>query len=147
MFRIFLLSLFHNRCSLKALKECADEIDLGTQYHMTRYAFLFESIVLSDGSTLVPPPDEGSSINFLPLPASLIDFNSFTGLGLKATIETIDNRGDFKTYMQNYAYARGNAPPRGPRREGPSDEGFVRLNVIRSVGSLTTLTVTSIAFL
>jgi hypothetical protein len=55
----------------------------------------------------------------------LIDFNSFTGLGLKATIETIDNRGDFKTYMQNYAYARGNAPPRGPRREGPSDEGFL----------------------
>jgi len=83
-----------------------------------------------------------------PLPALLlIDFNSFTGLGLKATIETIDNRGDFKTYMQNYAYARGNAPPRGPRREGPSDEGFVCLNVIRWVGSLTTLTVTSIAFL
>jgi len=90
---------------LRALKECADEIDLGTQYHLTRYAFLFESIVLSDGSTLVPPPDEG--------------------LGLKGTIETIDNRGDFKTYMQNYAYARGNAPPRGPRREGPSDEGFL----------------------
>lgn len=27
--------------------------------------------------------------------------------------------------MQNYAFARGSAPPRGPRREGPSDEGFV----------------------
>ncbi|KAF8972672.1 GTPase activating protein [Flammula alnicola] len=90
---------------LRALKECADEIDLGTQYHLTRYAFLFESIVLSDGSTLVPPTEEG--------------------LGLKATIETIDNRGDFKTYMQNYAFARGNGAPRGPRREGPSDEGFL----------------------
>ena len=45
------------------------------------------------------------------------------GLGLKASIETIDNRGDFKVYMQNYAYARG--PHRGPRREGPPDEGFV----------------------
>ncbi|PPQ79686.1 hypothetical protein CVT25_003260 [Psilocybe cyanescens] len=90
---------------LRALKECADEIDLGTQYHLTRYAFLFESIVLSDGSTLVPPPEDG--------------------LGLKATIETIDNRGDFKIYMQNYAFARGSAPPRGPRREGPSDEGFL----------------------
>ncbi|KAF9013584.1 hypothetical protein BDZ89DRAFT_1077094, partial [Hymenopellis radicata] len=44
---------------LRALKECADEIDLGTQYHLTRYAFLFESIVLSDGSTLVPPREEG----------------------------------------------------------------------------------------
>ncbi|KDR67998.1 hypothetical protein GALMADRAFT_257554 [Galerina marginata CBS 339.88] len=90
---------------LRALKECADEIDLGTQYHLTRYAFLFESIVLSDGSTLAPPGEEG--------------------LGLKTTIETIDNRGDFKTYMQNYAFARGSAPPRGPRREGPSEEGFL----------------------
>ncbi|KAF9526110.1 GTPase activating protein [Crepidotus variabilis] len=90
---------------LRSLKECADEIDLGTQYHLTRYAFLFESIVLSDGTTLVPGPEDG--------------------LGLKAAIETIDNRGDFKTYMQNYAFARGNQAPRGPRREGPSDEGFL----------------------
>ena len=61
-----------------------------------------------------------------------------TGPGLKATIETIDNRGDFKTYMQNYAFARGSAPPRGPRREGPSDEGFVSL-LFLSVASLTYL--------
>ncbi|KAG6873517.1 hypothetical protein C0995_014785 [Termitomyces sp. Mi166 len=88
---------------LRSLKECTDEIDLGTQYHLTRYAFLFESIVLSDGSILVPPREEG--------------------LGLKASIESIDNRGDFRTYMQNYAYARGGAS-RGPRREGPIEEGF-----------------------
>ncbi|KAF5353151.1 hypothetical protein D9758_008738 [Tetrapyrgos nigripes] len=92
---------------LRALKECSDEIDLGTQYHLTRYAFLFESIVLSDGSTLVPPKDDGS-----------------TALGLKTAIEMIDNRGDFKTYMQNYAYAHGNNN-RGPRREGPPEEGFL----------------------
>lgn len=90
---------------LRALKECVDEIDLGTQYHLTRYAFLFESIVLSDGSTLVPTNEDG--------------------LGLKATIELIDNRGDFKTYMQNYAFARGGSVPRGPRRDGPQDEGFL----------------------
>ncbi|KAK6992195.1 Rho GTPase activation protein [Favolaschia claudopus] len=94
---------------LRALKECADEMDLGTQYHLTRYAFLFESTVLSDGSTLVPPHEEGSPF----------------GLGLKATLELIDNRGDFKAYMQNYAYARGPVTPRGPRREGPTDEGFL----------------------
>lgn len=41
----------------KALKECSDEIDLGTQYHLTRYAFLFESSVLGDGSTLAPGED------------------------------------------------------------------------------------------
>ncbi|KAF7308512.1 hypothetical protein HMN09_00700300 [Mycena chlorophos] len=95
---------------LRALKECADEMDLGTQYHLTRYAFLFESTVLSDGSTLVPPVNEdGSPVN----------------PGLKATLEMIDNRGDFKAYMQNYAYVRGPATPRGPRREGPSEEGFL----------------------
>lgn len=92
----------------QSLKECADEIDLGTQYHLTRYAFLFESIVLSDGSVLVPPSEEN-------------------GLGLKAAIETIDNRGDFKTYMQNYAFARGSSAIRGPRREGPPEEGFVSI--------------------
>ncbi|KAI6044486.1 Rho GTPase activation protein [Pisolithus marmoratus] len=91
---------------LRALKECVDEIDLGTKYHLTRYAFLFESIVLSDGSTLVPisPEEEGS--------------------GLKALFEAIDNRADFKTYMQNYAYARGGVA-KGPRREGPAEEGFL----------------------
>ncbi|KAJ7583131.1 Rho GTPase activation protein [Mycena floridula] len=93
---------------LRSLKECTDEVDLGTQYHLTRYAFLFESIVLSDGATLVPPKD---------------DAGISTG-GLKNAIEMIDNRGDFKTFMQNYAYAHGNSM-RGPRREGPSDEGFL----------------------
>jgi len=90
---------------LRALKECADEIDLGTQYHLTRYAFLFESIVLSDGSTLAPTGIED-------------------GPGLKATIESIDNRSDFKVYMQNYAYAHGGVQ-RGPRRTGPEHEGFL----------------------
>ncbi|KAF5343826.1 hypothetical protein D9757_013914 [Collybiopsis confluens] len=92
---------------LRALKECSDEIDLGTQYHLTRYAFLFESILLNDGSALVPSKDEG------------------THTGLKTAIENIDNRGDFRIYMQNYAYAHGNSSSRGPRREGPTDEGFL----------------------
>jgi len=142
----FTHSSIHPRSFHKALKECADEIDLGTQYHLTRYAFLFESIVLSDGSTLVPPPDEGSfdAHFFLWI---VVDFRYVTGLGLKGTIETIDNRGDFKTYMQNYAYARGNAPPRGPRREGPSDEGFVCSYIIMWIVLLTCLIVTSITFL
>ncbi|TFK60437.1 RhoGAP-domain-containing protein [Pluteus cervinus] len=93
---------------LRSLKECADEIDLGTQYHLTRYAFLFESIVLSDGSILVPSDSRDDGV-----------------LGLKGSIESIDNRADFRTYMQNYVYARGNLAPRGPRREGPTDEGFL----------------------
>ncbi|KAG8728063.1 hypothetical protein FRC12_022048 [Ceratobasidium sp. 428] len=89
---------------LRSLKECADEIDLGTQYHLARYAFLYESTVLSDGATLSPMSIED-------------------GPGIKLTIESIDNRTDFKVYMQNYAVAHG--APKGPRRDGPAEDGFL----------------------
>ncbi|KAK7687265.1 hypothetical protein QCA50_009770 [Cerrena zonata] len=89
---------------LRSLKECADEIDLGTQYHLTRYAFLYENAVLSDGSILVPSDEDPS---------------------LKAIFESIDNRKDFKTFMQNYAYAHNKPNPRAPRRVGPKEDGFV----------------------
>ncbi|KAK4689393.1 Rho GTPase-activating protein RGD1, partial [Tremellales sp. Uapishka_1] len=90
---------------LRLLKECADELDMGTQYHLTRFAFLYESTLVGDGTILNPfgAPEEGP--------------------GLKAIFEGIDNRTDFKSYMQNYAVARGT--PRGPRREGPYEEGFL----------------------
>ncbi|ORY33022.1 Rho GTPase activation protein [Naematelia encephala] len=90
---------------LRLLKECADELDMGTQYHLARFAFLYESTVVGEGTLLNPmgAPDDGP--------------------GLKAIFEGIDNRTDFKSYMQNYAVARGT--PRGPRREGPYEEGFL----------------------
>jgi hypothetical protein len=47
-------------------------------------------------------------------------------LGLKAIAETIDNRTDFKLFMQNYVVARGGVP-RGPRREGMYEDSYVRL--------------------
>lgn len=50
-------------------------MDLGTQYHLTRYAFLFESIVLSDGSTLVPTTDDSRSTQSFP---SIISLNTYT---------------------------------------------------------------------
>ncbi|KAI0076575.1 RhoGAP-domain-containing protein [Panus rudis PR-1116 ss-1] len=90
---------------LRALKECADELDLGTKYHLARYAFLFESVVLSDGNVLVPMGSDDDP-------------------GLKPLYDSIDNRADFKVYMQNYAYAHGGQYPR-LRRNGPSEEGFV----------------------
>ncbi|CAE6451744.1 unnamed protein product [Rhizoctonia solani] len=89
---------------LRSLKECADEIDLGTQYHLSRYAFLLESTILSDGAVLSPMSVED-------------------GPGIKLTVESIDNRTDFKLYMQNYAVAHG--APKGPRREGPAEDGFL----------------------
>ncbi|KZT59454.1 RhoGAP-domain-containing protein [Calocera cornea HHB12733] len=91
---------------LRSLKECSDEIDLGTQYHLSRYAHLYESTLLGDGSALAPVPNPDSSA------------------GIKDIMENIDSRGDFKVYMQNYAIA--NSVPKGPRREGPPEEQYVR---------------------
>ncbi|KAI9636893.1 putative GTPase activating protein [Dioszegia hungarica] len=90
---------------LRLLKECADELDLGTQYHLTRFAFLYESTLVGDGTILSPLGATDET------------------LGLKQIFESIDNRTDFKSYMQNYAVARGT--PRGPRRDGPYEEGFL----------------------
>lgn len=90
---------------LRALKECVDEIDLGTQYHLSRYAFLCESIIHGEAIILQPQEDHV--------------------LGLKATMESIDNRADFKIWMQSYVYAHGGSTNRGPRRNGPQDEGFL----------------------
>lgn len=89
----------------KASKECADEIDMGTQYHMARYAYLYESTVLADAAAVAPAnPQEGG--------------------GLRAMVETIDNRADFTKYMQNYNAARGPVPVKaGGKRE--YEEGFV----------------------
>ncbi|CAD6892582.1 unnamed protein product [Tilletia laevis] len=101
---------------LRTLKENAEEIDNGLQYHLARYAFLFESTVLADGMAISPVggPDSTSSSS-----------SRETHPGLKHAIETIDNRGDFKQFMQNYIVVHGNTY-RGPRREGPVEEGFVQ---------------------
>lgn len=106
--KILRVSTVLHRCARtdkKLLKECADELDMGTQYHLSRFAFLYESTLVGDGTTLNPmgAPDEGPS--------------------LRGIFEAIDNRTDFKSYMQNYVVARGT--PRGPRRDGPYEEGFV----------------------
>lgn len=49
-----------------------------------------------------------------------------SGPGLKPIIEAIDNKSDFKVYMQNYAIATNRQV--GPRREGPWEEGFVSID-------------------
>ncbi|MCO5608113.1 hypothetical protein L7F22_062318 [Adiantum nelumboides] len=90
---------------LRSLKESSEEIDNGLQYHLARYAFLYESTLLADGTTIMPISADGS-------------------VGLKAAAEAIDNRSDFKTFMQNYQVAHAR-DYKGPRREGPYEEGFV----------------------
>ena len=41
------------------MKECVDEIDLGTQYHLSRYAFLCESIIHGEAIILQPKDENG----------------------------------------------------------------------------------------
>lgn len=82
------------------------------QFHLTRYAFLFETVVLNDGVTLVPNSSED-------------------GPGLKPTMESIDNRGDFRSFVQNYRVAHAGDIVRGPRREDPREERYVRSILLR----------------
>lgn len=44
--------------SRQQMKECADELDMGCQYHMARYAYLFETTLLADGSAILPVTEE-----------------------------------------------------------------------------------------
>ncbi|GAA5993389.1 hypothetical protein JCM5350_002160 [Sporobolomyces pararoseus] len=83
---------------LKSLKESLDEIDLGNQYHLTRYGFLFESLLVTDGLTISPVSVED-------------------GPGLKAVIEAIDVREDFKTFMQQYSLNWSISGQKGPKRD------------------------------
>ncbi|EPQ31318.1 uncharacterized protein PFL1_06843 [Pseudozyma flocculosa PF-1] len=96
---------------LRSLKESAEEIDNGTQYHLARYAFLFESTLLNDGMAISPVGTDPSAATAV-------------APGLKAAVEAIDNRADFKSYLQNYQVVHGSSY-RGPRREGPYEEGFL----------------------
>jgi hypothetical protein len=95
---------------LRTLKEGSDEIDLGTQYHLSRYAYLFESLLVTDGLTISPVSNED-------------------GPGVKQVIEAIDSREDFKTYMQQYTLNWQMSGQRGPKRDpGDSSTTYVRLS-------------------
>jgi len=86
---------------------------LGTQYHLSRYAHLCESVLVQDG--------------ILTSPASIED-----GPGLKNIVESVDNREDFKVFMQNYAVTFAQSGIKVPRRDGPEEEGFVKMGPMSS---------------
>ncbi|GAA5985878.1 hypothetical protein JCM11641_005330 [Rhodosporidiobolus odoratus] len=90
---------------LRSLKESVDEVDLGTQYHLSRYAYLFESLLVTDGLTISPVSVED-------------------GPGIKSVVDVIDVREDFKLFMQQFVLNWQVSGQRGPRRDGPADEGF-----------------------
>jgi len=89
---------------LRAFKETLDELDTGLQFQLMRYAFLYESIVLSDG-LLVNPLGNKSSLP-----------------GLRDSVASINNVADFKDFMQSYDLARRGKDVRGPHRHNPYDE-------------------------
>jgi len=99
---------------LRGMKESADEIDNGTQFHLSRYAYLYEHLLLQDGITVSPPGgiEEGP--------------------GLKAVVEAIDSREDFRKYMEHYnvAWAQSPAGMKGPAKRGEDmldRDGYVAL--------------------
>lgn len=88
---------------LRALKESADEVDLGTQYHLARYAHLFEHVLVQDGLIVTP--------------AGTVE----EATGMKSLAESIDNREDFRVFMSNYAVAFSQSGVKPLRRDGPED--------------------------
>ncbi len=92
---------------LRTLKENAEEIDNGTQYHLARYAFLFESTVLNDGMAISPVGTD--------VPA-----NS----GLQGCRGDHRQPGRFQA-VHGQLPSRSRSRLQGPRREGPYEEGFL----------------------
>lgn len=86
---------------------------MGIQFYLDRYAYLYENIMLADSVCLAPVEnDEGQLISSsTPCHSS----HTFTGIGLRDIVQSMDNRRDFKNYMQNYALAAH--MPKGPSRE------------------------------
>ena len=87
-------------------------------------------MLLSDAVTVSPPnavnPMNGQSIE--------------EGPGLKSIAESIDNKDDFKSFMQNYAVSFAASGQKVLRREGPPEEGFVRVSAWQKTSSPTVRT-------
>jgi hypothetical protein len=110
---------------------------MGCQYHMARYAYLFETTLLADGSAILPVTEETGTSPIVPKHIILTTTPIGEKAGLKAIVETIDNRNDFKTFMQNFTVARGSQ--RGPSRNVPYDDGSV-CDVLKWNGLVTNRT-------
>ncbi|WFD29036.1 Rho GTPase-activating protein [Malassezia sp. CBS 17886] len=88
---------------LRSLKDAMDALDAGLHYQLIRFAFLYESIALSDGMSVNPLGEKSGNV------------------GLREAVSSIDNMSDFKEYLQSYELAYGK-DYRGPRRINPYDE-------------------------
>lgn len=90
---------------LRSYKEALDELDTGVQFQLMRYAFLYESIALGDGLTVNPLGDKSAT------------------QGLRDAAAAINNKGDFKDFMQNFELVFKNHEHKAtPHRQNPYDE-------------------------
>lgn len=90
---------------LRAYKESLDELETGLQFQLMRYAFLYENIALSDGLCVNPLGDKSAP------------------QGLRDAAASINNKSDFKDFMQNYELVFKNKEHKPtPHRVNPYDE-------------------------
>lgn len=57
--------------TLQSLKESVDECDMGVQYHLSRYVYLYEGVLASDGVTVSPINNAQDGASSTPPPLSL----------------------------------------------------------------------------
>ncbi|RIA82502.1 Rho GTPase activation protein [Glomus cerebriforme] len=68
---------------ITTLKDTADECDIGLQYHLARYSYLFENTMMSDALVITP-------------------VNEDDGPALRKIVDQINNDADFYAYVQSY---------------------------------------------
>ncbi|GES88458.1 RhoGAP-domain-containing protein [Rhizophagus clarus] len=68
---------------ITTLKDTADECDVGLQYNLARYSYLFENTMISDALVITP-------------------VNEDDGPALRKIVEQINNDVDFHSYVQSY---------------------------------------------
>ncbi|CAI2176178.1 15309_t:CDS:10, partial [Funneliformis geosporum] len=68
---------------ITTLKETADECDVGLQYHLARYSYLFENTIVCDGLVIQP-------------------INEEDGPALRKTVEKISNEEDFYNFVKSH---------------------------------------------
>ncbi|CAG8574261.1 9732_t:CDS:10, partial [Acaulospora colombiana] len=68
---------------ITALKDISDECDIGIQYHLARYAYLFENTMVNDALVISPVSPEDGPV-------------------LRRLVEQINNEEDYSVYVQSH---------------------------------------------
>jgi hypothetical protein len=78
-------------------------------------------------------PEDGTQSQISYFKSRVAEVKLYTsGPGLKGVIDTIDIQQDFKTFMSQYALSWQMSGQRGPKRDGPTEDGYVRIHFLLS---------------